>query len=489
MRFGSMALLSAAATFAGVLALGQAARAATISWKGHTWNVTGGGMAGVCQGNAANISVDGSGYLHMKITNNGGTWTAAEIFTTDKIGFGTYQWQIDGPVDKLDKNVVVGLFPYGPEAGMGQSGNNEIDIEYARWGNAAWDNGNWTVWPPTGTGSDSYTFDFSLNGGTYTTSRFIWSSTKIDFATMSGFEPVGSTNGLIKSWTYAPANPTTKITQAAMPLGMNLWCFDNPPSDGQNVEIIVRDFTFVPLGAAVDAGTDGGGGSAATGGSGGSGGAGGSGGKGGAAGTDAAAGSGGAGGTGGTGGAAGAGAAAGRSGSGGSAGNGGSPGTAGTGAKGGAAGTAGSQSGGSAGTSAAGTASSGGASGGSGLTATGGSSGSGAALGSGGTPNGTGGASTVATGGSSHGSGGATPGVGGSSSAGASGTGAAPGGSSGTTSEAKSSGCSCRTGGHATQPTGLFVVATLLAWRLRPHRRRCLPTGSATGRNDSIMTR
>lgn len=133
------------------------AQAATISWKGHTWNVTSGGMAGVCQGNPANVSVDANGYLHLKITKSGTTWTAAEIFSTDKIGFGTYQWQIEGPSDKLDKNVVLGLFPYGPEAGLGESGNNEIDIEFARWGNTSYPNGNYTIWPPTGTTTGSHT--------------------------------------------------------------------------------------------------------------------------------------------------------------------------------------------------------------------------------------------------------------------------------------------------------------------------------------------
>ena len=83
---GSMVM---AAGFAATLAIGQVGQAATITWKGHTWDVTAGGMAGVCQGNASNVSIDASGYLHMKITNNGGTWTAAEIFSTDKIGFGT----------------------------------------------------------------------------------------------------------------------------------------------------------------------------------------------------------------------------------------------------------------------------------------------------------------------------------------------------------------------------------------------------------------
>jgi len=254
----SAILVSALAVLTAALAIGRVGRAAALDWKGHSWTLTAGGMAGVCQGSAANVSIDSDGYLHMKITNTGGTWTGAEIFTTDKIGFGTYQWQIDGPVDKLDKNVVVGLYPYGPEAGIGSDGQNEIDIEYARWGNASYPNGNYTVYPPTGTGSSETTFDFTLTG-TYTTSRFTWSSTKIDFATLSGFQPLGSTTGLIKTWTFSPSTPATGVPQQALPLGMNLWCFEGPPSNGQNVEIIVRDFTFVPLGAAIDAGPDDGG--------------------------------------------------------------------------------------------------------------------------------------------------------------------------------------------------------------------------------------
>ncbi len=336
MRIRFTVLLSALAGLTATFALGGVGHAATINWKGHTWNVTAGGMAGVCQGNAANISVDTDGYLHMKITNNGSTWTAAEIFTADKIGFGTYQWQIDGPVDKLDKNVVVGLYPYGPQAGIGADGQNEIDIEYARWGNASYPNGNYTVYPPTGTSSSEITFDFTLTD-TYTTSRFTWSSTQIDFATMSGFEPLGSNAGLIKAWTFAPTTPATKVPQQALPLGMNLWCFQGTPSNGQNVEIIVRDFTFVPLGAVIDAGVGdsgsagGAGGTGGTGGSGGSGGSEGSGGEGGAAGTDAAAGNGGT---------AGASGSGGSNGNGGIAGTGGGVGTAGAGGTAGSAGTA-----------------------------------------------------------------------------------------------------------------------------------------------------
>src|SRR4051794_27925324 len=71
-------------------AVGQTAQAATaFTWKGHTWDLTSGGMAGVAEGDPKNVSIDANGYLHLKITNTAGTWTAAELFTTDKLGFGT----------------------------------------------------------------------------------------------------------------------------------------------------------------------------------------------------------------------------------------------------------------------------------------------------------------------------------------------------------------------------------------------------------------
>jgi hypothetical protein len=239
--------------------------AATLVWKGLEWQVTSGGMAGVCEGNASNVSVDSDGFLHLKITQQGTKWSAAEVFTTSRLGFGTYQWQIDGPIDVLDKNVVLGLFPYGPAANIGGDGTNEIDIEYSRWGRASGPNGDWINYPASGTTVGELSYTFSLGGQTESTSRFLWAEDRITDFLLSGFEPVGSMNGLIKSWTYAPANPAQNIPQQPLPLGMNLWCFDAPPSDGKPVEIIVRDFVQVPLGnetggAGGMAGTGGGGG-------------------------------------------------------------------------------------------------------------------------------------------------------------------------------------------------------------------------------------
>ena len=247
------------------------AHAAALQWAGRSWNVTSGGMAGVAEGSPSNVSVDSDGYLHLKITNNGGTWTAAEVFTTDKLGFGTYQWQVDGPIDRFDKNVVLGLYPYGPAAGIGKDGTNEIDIEYSFWGHAGGVNGDWTDYPASGTTIGETSYKFSLNGGTFSTSRFIWNATSITDFLITGFQPVTSTTDLVKTWTYSPPNPSTNIPQQAMPLGINLWCFDAPPSDGKDVEVIIRDFEFVaegtdPPGGAGGASSAGGAGGTSTGG-------------------------------------------------------------------------------------------------------------------------------------------------------------------------------------------------------------------------------
>ena len=153
-----------AAALLGLLQASTAA-SATIDWQGHTWQVTSGGMAGVCEGSAANVTVDSSGYLHLRLSNSGGTWTASELFTTDTLGFGTYQWHVEGPLDTYDKNVVLGLFPYGPAAGIGDDGTNEIDIEYSRWGQASGPNGDFTDYPATGSTVGERSFTFSLDGG------------------------------------------------------------------------------------------------------------------------------------------------------------------------------------------------------------------------------------------------------------------------------------------------------------------------------------
>jgi hypothetical protein len=156
------------------------------------------------------------------------------------------------PYRQLRQERRAGLFAYGPAAGIGADGTNEIDIEYARWGDVNGPNADWTDYPASGSTRGEMSFRFSLVGEP-TTSRFVWSTSSITDFLFSGLAPVDLTKGAINMWTYAPSNPTVNIPQQALPLGMNLWCFDAPPSDGNPVEIVIRDFTFVPEGSSMGA--------------------------------------------------------------------------------------------------------------------------------------------------------------------------------------------------------------------------------------------
>jgi hypothetical protein len=232
-----------------VLIRGSAgAPAETLHWSGREWRITNGGMAGVVKGTPANVSVDAKGYLHLRIVRREGSYTAAEVFSTEKLGFGTYQWQVEGAVDKMDKTTVLGLFNYGAQAGIGVDTENEIDIEFSRWNDTCRGcNADFTFYPATGNKSlgpmeDNFTYD--PKGSTLTTARFEWSSTRIVGTIMSGLQPIGATANVLQTITFAPPDYKARIPQVPLPVAMNLWCFKDTPAQDQ--EAVIRNFQFVP---------------------------------------------------------------------------------------------------------------------------------------------------------------------------------------------------------------------------------------------------
>ena len=248
--YSALLLLIIAVAAGGLIAAfaqGPAANA-TINWSGHTWTVTEGGMAGVAKGDRSNVFVDHTGYLHLRIVNRAGTFTASELFSIDQLGFGTYQWQIEGPLDKLDKSTVLGLFPYGPKAGIGVDAENEIDIEFSKWNDTCHGcNADFTFYPATANkslGPKEDNFTINLKGETLFTARFQWTSTRIVASIMSGLQPIGTTANVLQSLTFSPPDYAARIPQVPLPLGMNLWCFKATPAADQ--EVILRNFQFLP---------------------------------------------------------------------------------------------------------------------------------------------------------------------------------------------------------------------------------------------------
>lgn len=221
-----------------------------LRWMGHEWTVTQGRMAGVAPGRPSNVRVDASGHLQLAITRSGRHVTAGELFSNDDMGFGTYQWQIEGPVDSMDPHAVLGLFPYGPEHGLGRDGESEIDVEFSRWGNTLCGgrcNADFTIYPSTGNlavGPTEDDFSIDLHGGNLVTARVKWSATGVTETVMSGLQPLGSTQDVLESWSYEPLDYLARIPQQPIPVGMNLWCFKRKVASSQAVTIL--SFDYVP---------------------------------------------------------------------------------------------------------------------------------------------------------------------------------------------------------------------------------------------------
>lgn len=184
---------------------------------------------------AQNVWVDDKGLLHLKITkDNNGLWHCAELKTKENLGLGEYEFWTEGELNKLDQNVVFGLFNYS-----GNDHKDEIDIEISKWGNQEQNNLHYTVYPKKGRNTWKASSVLQLNGS-YSTHRFIRSADNVAFQSLHGFQTKDQ-QGIFS----ASCNNANIISTQPMPLYMNLWLFNGQqPANGKEVEIIIHRFRF-----------------------------------------------------------------------------------------------------------------------------------------------------------------------------------------------------------------------------------------------------
>jgi len=227
----------------GLLLVGLiSASAREIEFAGYTWTVrTGQGGPGPNAWEDRNVWLDAATNLHLKISQREGKWSCAEVTMRKRLEPGSYVFRVSGGIDRLDDNVVLGLFNY-PTGDVGGDATHEIDIEFARWGDPKNPIGNYTVWPvDTGLRQTTKPFGFRLNGE-QSTHRFVWRREQIEFRSWQGWQESGEELG---HWLYSPQDAPRHISTAAMPVHLNLWLFKGlPPKDGKEVEIVVQDFGY-----------------------------------------------------------------------------------------------------------------------------------------------------------------------------------------------------------------------------------------------------
>ncbi len=213
----------------------------TLNWQRRRWEVraTGDGGPGPNHWDERNVKVLPNGDLTLSILKRENKWTCAELFTQERLGFGTYDFDLIARPDRFTPEIVLGFFPY-TRRDIGPDTTNEIDIEFARWGNAKSPVGNFTVWPAVkepGITQTSHVFPITLMGD-YTSYRFVWTPKEVRYEARYGH---GGKGTLITSWRFAPPDPEKRVPQNPMPLHLNLWLFQGKaPADGKPVEIALR---------------------------------------------------------------------------------------------------------------------------------------------------------------------------------------------------------------------------------------------------------
>ena len=180
------------------------------------------------------------GQLHLRITQRNGQWYCAEVVSERTFGYGTYRFYLASRVDQIDQNAVLGLFTWDNEPV--DYNNREIDIEFSRWGSPTNDNVQFVVQPYYHS-DNIYRFTIQLNGD-YSTHSFDWRSDRISFQSAHDHYADPPDTHIIETWNYTgqdippPGNENARI---------NLWLFNGlPPSDWQEVEVIVAKFEFIP---------------------------------------------------------------------------------------------------------------------------------------------------------------------------------------------------------------------------------------------------
>lgn len=208
-----------------------------ITWNGVTWQVKTSNAAvgpGPNIFDKSNAWVDGLGQLHLRIAKNAsGQWTSAEIIGPTSYGYGTYTFNLASGVDALDPNVVLGLFTWSDKAPYA---HRELDIEFAKWGNAADPtNAQYVVQPYD---KASHLRRFTQPADATSTHRFTWRKGQVSW------ESYGASVGLIDSYTYTGADvPLTGDER----VHLNFWLFGGAaPANGTATEVVLSSFAYVP---------------------------------------------------------------------------------------------------------------------------------------------------------------------------------------------------------------------------------------------------
>jgi hypothetical protein len=209
-----------------------------IDWAGYRWSIQNNYESGTLVYDAS-VWVDTQGRLHLKYTNQTptGRWTEVLMVTPsagdgkEYWGYGDYIWRIeDSSLDFIDPRMNFALWLFDNTV---PPGYNEMDFEMIHW-NPNGPNGSTTV--HNGGTLQNY-FPFYDTTSTLTIQ---WHPDRVQFIAES------EEDGRMVWGTSEPLHLATP-SETQLWMGLMMWK-KTVPSDGKPVEVIIKDFQFIPYG-------------------------------------------------------------------------------------------------------------------------------------------------------------------------------------------------------------------------------------------------
>jgi len=192
------------------------------------------------------------GKLHLKIRNENSLWSCAEVICGKEFGYGLYRFYVESPLGAFDPSIVFSPFTYSDYPDYK---HREMDVEFTTW-NGAVTNGNaqYAIQQVTG---GAVTQRFSQPADvTHSVHSFVWSPWRIEFKSLRGHDPA-STNpsDLIASWSLTNVSQIPPGGRVRPRIALYL-SNSRPPTDANEVEVIVSRFEYQPLLRFLDARMD-----------------------------------------------------------------------------------------------------------------------------------------------------------------------------------------------------------------------------------------
>ncbi len=209
-----------------------------LNFSGYEWTASAGPIFHAGSRNffdPANVLLDETGALHLRISGSPGKWSAAELKLTRSLGYGTYMFQVRD-VSHLEPSALLTLITWD---GVGtESTRRELDVELGRWGYLDNTNVNYVVQPyyvPTNVVA------FRVPPG-FATHSFRWEPGKVTFSTVAGSSNTGG-GRIINQHVFTSGVPTP----GGESVRIALYVFHQGKIALKNEnEVIVDKFEYLP---------------------------------------------------------------------------------------------------------------------------------------------------------------------------------------------------------------------------------------------------